>query len=90
VRLRVLDAERAAPLFDRRVAAHLVHTSSGLQGSVPVPGKIGPLRQTVTGGAPREGRVYFLLFGNPGGEVRSGDDVTLEIGPYHSAPLRVL
>lgn len=90
VRMRVVDARLAAPLFDRRNAAHLVEESTGLQANVPVPGKIGPLRQTITGDLPKEGRIYFLLFGNPDRRIRSGDRVRVEIGEYRSEPLAVM
>ena len=89
VRIRVLDAQRAAPLFSRGSKARLIHEASGLAADVPVPGKIGPLRQTLTGDVPKADRVYFLLFGNPGRLIAPGDEVRLEIDNFLSSPLIV-
>jgi hypothetical protein len=80
VRLRVLDPVAAAPLFDRRIKAHLLHVDTGVAVGVPVPAKIGPLRQTLTGALPEAGRVYFMIFGNPNRTLGAGDTVSLVVG----------
>jgi hypothetical protein len=45
------------------------------------------LRQTTL--APTEGRVYFIMFGNPGGYVKSGDRVTVVIDDFRAEDLVV-
>ncbi len=73
LRFRVLDAQRAAGLLDRRRALSLRVAGDGTLLRVPSGAKVGPLRQTVE--QPREGKVYYSLFANPGRRVRSGEAV---------------
>jgi hypothetical protein len=84
-RYRVLDAEKAEPLFERLVKPHLIHEGTGAALSVPVPAKTGPLR---TSDAPIEGRVYWMFFGNPG-LVRVGEKVSVVIGEFRAGGLVV-
>ena len=81
-RYRVVNPEKAAMLLDRRLDPEIHHHASGMTLSVPVPGKIGPLRQTEKFGPPKEGRVYFVLFSNPGRLVQRGDEATVMIGDF--------
>lgn len=78
-RYKVLDAEKAKPLFDRQTKPVLIHQKSGSQLIVPTPGKTGALRNSNT---PREGTTYWMFFANPGKLVRPGDQVTIQIGEY--------
>jgi hypothetical protein len=75
-RYRVLDAEKAKPLFDRSAKAYLVHQATNQTLVVPTTAKVGPLRNT---GTPEEGKVYWMFFGNPG-VVKPGDKVNVVIG----------
>lgn len=85
-RYRVVDAKKAAPLFDRATKPYLIHQSTGAKFMVPSPPKTGPLR---TSDAPQPGRVYWMFFGNPGGFVKSGDKVTIIIGGFRADGLIV-
>ena len=90
VRFRVLDPVAARPLLSRDNTAALVHRGSGAVLSIPRPPKIGPLRQTLgPGGLPAAGRVYFMLFGNPGRSLGAGDRVDLVIGPFRAENLTI-
>jgi len=90
-RFRVLDTEKALPLFDRATKAYLVLPESGTKLVVPRPAKVGLMRQTLDAGSrPKEGRVYFMLFGNAGKYVLAGDEVTIEIGGFRVDHLKVL
>ena len=62
-RYRVVDAERAAPVFERRLKPVLVDEETGARFMVPAPEKAGPLRNS---SVPQEGRTYWMAFGNPG------------------------
>lgn len=84
-RYRVVDAERAAPLFVRKVKPVLIEDATGVELRVPTPATTGPLRSSNT---PLEGRTYFMLFANPGRRVRAGSAVTVVIGDFR-APLVV-
>jgi hypothetical protein len=76
-RYRVIDQIKALPLFDRKRRPVLIDQVSGMKLNVPVAPKIGSLRQKTM--KPEVGRIYFILFGNPG-IVQEGSKVTLVIG----------
>lgn len=89
-RYRVLDAEKAAPLLDRRIKSKpyvLVEKDNARLG-VPVTSKLGALRQTTLN--VKANRNYFILFSNPSRHVRSGDKVTVVIGDFKAEHLVVL
>ena len=87
-RYRIQDADKAVPLVDRRNKPYLIDQASGKVLAVPNTAKVGPLRQTVKYGKPKEDRVYFVLFGNPG-LVKAGDQVTVVIGDFKAENLIV-
>jgi hypothetical protein len=76
-RYRVLDANKAAPILDRRVRPYLVDQASGATFIVPNPPKVGQLR---SGKNIKEGKIYFIFFANPGRYVKSGNKVNVVIG----------
>ncbi len=78
LRYRVEDAERAAPVLDRRVKPRLVAARDGRELAVPVSAKVGSLRQTTL--KPEAGRGYFMLFANPARGIGAEERVTLVIG----------
>ena len=75
----VVDAVRAAPLFDKRSKPYLIDNKTGARLAVPAMENIGELRQTAT---PLPGRTYFVIFGNPGKLVQPGDRVSIVIGDF--------
>jgi len=77
-RYKVTDANKAAPLFVRASKPYLIDQSSGKSLVVPNMAKVGPLR---TSNPPKEGRTYWMFFGNPG-LVKPGDKVTVVIGDF--------
>ena len=85
-RYRVLDAEKAAPLFERQTKPYLIHQGSGKVLAVPNTAKLGSLRNSNT---PQEGRTYWMFFGNHHGVVQSGDKVTVAIGDFRAADIEV-
>jgi hypothetical protein len=78
-RYKVLDADRAKPLFDRQTKPVLTHLESGAQLIVPTPAKTGALRNS---NPPIEGRTYWMFFANPGKLVKSGEHVSVAIGDF--------
>ena len=78
-RYRVIDSEKAAPLFNRKTKPYLIDQASTKNLAVPNPPKVGPL---LTTNKPQADRVYFILFSNPGGFVKSGNRVTVVIGDF--------
>lgn len=85
-RYRVLDAEKAAPLFERKVKPYLIHQGSGKALAVPNTNKLGSLRNSNT---PQQGRTYWMFFGNSHGVVKKGDLVTVAIGDFQAKDIKV-
>ena len=78
-RYRVLDAEKAKPLFERRTKPVLTHAETGARLIVPTPAKTGALRNS---NPPLAGHTYWMFFANPGKLVQPGDQVSVEIGEF--------
>lgn len=85
-RYRVLDPEKARPLFERRTKPYLIDEASGARFFVPNPPKTGPLRST---NPPLPGRIYSIIFANPGRMLEPGAQVTVVIGEFRAENLRV-
>lgn len=85
-RYRVLDANKAAPLFAQENKAYLIDEASQKVLSVPTTAKVGPLR---TSGDVKEGSIYWMFFGNIPGLVKSGSKVTVLIGDFRAENLVV-
>ncbi len=77
-RYRVVDPALALPLLVRGTAARLTDPASGAVLRVPASPKVGALRQSAP--VAEAGRVYFVMFANPGAVVKAGARVTIEIG----------
>jgi len=78
-RYKVLDAEKAAALFERQTKPVLKHPESGATLIVPTPAKTGALRNS---NKPHADTTYWMSFANPGKLVEPGDVVNIEIGDF--------
>lgn len=78
-RYKVLDPERAAPLFERQAKPILTHVETGAQMIVPTPPKTGALRNS---NLPKANHTYWMFFANPGKFVKPGDEIRIEIGEF--------
>lgn len=78
-RYKVLDAEKAKPLFERQIKPLLTHAESGTKMIVPTPAKTGALRNS---NPPLAGHTYWMYFANPGKLVKPGEHVNIEIGDF--------
>lgn len=85
-RYRVLDAEKAKPLFVRQTKPLLVHERTGARFAVPTPAKTGALRNS---DPPLPDRVYWMFFANPGQYVKAGERVAVVIGDFRAGGLVV-
>jgi hypothetical protein len=85
-RYRVLDAEKAAPLFSRENKAYLIDEATGARFLVPESPKVGALRTTRP---PHEDKNYFIIFVNPGRYIKAGNKVTVVIGDFRAEHLIV-
>ncbi|MHC4159177.1 MAG: hypothetical protein ACYSSO_08880 [Planctomycetota bacterium] len=86
-RYRVIDPEKAKPLLSRQVKPYLVDQESGAKLIVPAPPKVGSLRQKSN--EPLAGKIYFIIFSNPGRLVKRGNKVTVVIGDFKAENLIV-
>jgi hypothetical protein len=77
--LRVVDPEKARPLFDQKVRPYVIDEVSGARLAVPAMENVGELRQTAK---PTADRTYFMIFGNPEKIVKPGGLVTIVIGNF--------
>ena len=83
---RVIDANKAKSLNDKRNEPSLIDPGAGVKLAVPSLEKIGKLRQSST---PLAGKVYWMAFSNRGGHVKPGHHVDVVIGQFHAAGLVV-
>jgi hypothetical protein len=83
---RVVGAEKASVLTDRKNRPYLIDEATGIALAVPAMEKVGELRQV----APLQyGRTYYIIFGNPGALVKHGARVTVVAGPFRAEGLEV-
>jgi hypothetical protein len=84
---RVLDPEKAKPLFDKKFDPFLVSPEKGGKLVVPTMEKVGQLRE-----APHEvepGKSYWMAFSNSGRLLKRGDRVDIVIGNFRAEGLLV-
>jgi hypothetical protein len=85
-RYRIMDAEKASPLFHPTIKPLLIDEDTGAVMAVPNVPKVGSMRTTRK---PLKDRNYFMLFANPQGHIKPGHKVTVVIGDYRAAHLVV-
>lgn len=83
---RVLEADRARALNDKKAEPSLEDPQAGVSLVVPVMEKVGQLRQTTP---PEAGRSYWMTFSNVGRRVKPGDRVNVVIGAFRAENLVV-
>ena len=85
-RFRVLDAGTADALFERQTQPYLCDHKTGKVLAVPNTAKVGPLRNS---NKPKEGKIYWMFFGNRGKLIKAGDKVSVVIGEFKAENLVV-
>lgn len=85
-RYRIIDAEKAAPLFSPKIKPLLISENTGAVMAVPSVPKVGSMRSTRK---PLQGRNYAILFANPNNHIKPGHKVTVVIGDYRAEHLIV-
>jgi hypothetical protein len=78
---RVVNAEKAKPLNDKKSEPSLIDPQAGVQLVVPSLEQVGQLRQSST---PEAGKSYWMAFSNSGRLVKRGDRVNVVIGQFHA------
>lgn len=79
---RVVNADKAAQLNDKKSQPTLVDFRAGVELVIPSLEKVGQLRQS---SSPEQGKTYWMAFSNPGRVsqkplIRSGKDCSLRMG----------
>jgi hypothetical protein len=83
---RVLDANLAKTLNDKKLEPALISFEKGVKLVVPTLEKVGQLRQSST---PVTGKSYWMAFSNSGRLLKRGDRVDVVIGNFHANGLIV-
>jgi hypothetical protein len=83
---RVLDADKARVLNDKKFTPELIDPRAGVKLVVPALENVGQLRQSTP---PEEGKAYWMVFSNKGRLVKRGDHVSVVIGSFHADGLVV-
>jgi hypothetical protein len=81
---RVLDANKAKVLNDKKATPLLIDQKSGAKLEVPTLEKVGQLRQSPP---PENGHEYWMVFSNKGEVVRPGSRVDVVIGNFRAKGL---
>jgi hypothetical protein len=74
---RVVDANKAKILNDKKATPYLIDEKDGLALQIPMLEKVGQLRQVAT---PENGLEYWMAFSNKGRYLKPGNHVTVVIG----------
>ncbi len=74
---RIVNADKAGPLTDKKATPYLIDEANGVALQVPTLEKIGQLRQTATA---IDGREYWMAFSNKGRYVKRGNRVDILAG----------
>jgi hypothetical protein len=88
-RYRVLDPQKAAPFLNGKIQPSLLDESRSARLGVPDTPTLGRIRQTSRNGVIHTDRSYFIMFGNPGKALQSGDKVSLLLGQVKITDLLV-
>jgi len=83
---RVLDADKAKTLNDKKAEPSLIDPQAQVRLVVPSMEKVGQLRQSST---PQAGKSYWMAFSNKGRLVKRGDRVNVVIGKFRADGLVV-
>jgi hypothetical protein len=78
---RVLDANKAKVLNDKKLEPMLVDPQAGVSLVIPSMENVGQLRQS---SPPEDGKSYWMVFSNKGRRVKRGDHVNVVIGSFHA------
>lgn len=88
-RFRVVNPEKASELFDTKVRPYVESEVDGMKSGVPSANKVGYLRTTNRGHNIRAGKVYSIMFSNPGLHIKGGDKVTVVAGRFRAEHITV-
>jgi hypothetical protein len=78
-RYKVVDADKALPLFDRKLKPYVLDEASGVKLEMPEDTKLGALRASPRN-PPVNGKDYYVLFSNRGRSIAKGSKLAVVMG----------
>jgi hypothetical protein len=88
-RFRVLDADKALPLFEHRIKPYVVADKSDIKLPTPMAPKVGAFRPTNRGKNIKADKTYYMVFANPDSYVKPGEKVSVVIGDFRAENMTV-
>jgi hypothetical protein len=88
-RFRVVNAEKALPLFDHRIKPYVLTGRAHIRLPVPMAPKVGAFRPTNRGKNIKADKTYYMVFANPDSFVKVGEKVSVVIGDFRAENLTV-
>ena len=88
-RFRVLDADKALPLFEHRIKPYVVADKSDIKLPTPMAPKVGAFRPTNRGKNIKADKTYYMVFANPDNYVKPGEKVSVVIGDFRAENMTV-
>jgi hypothetical protein len=88
-RFRVVDAEKALPLFEHRIKPYVLTDRAHIKLPVPMAPKVGAFRPTNRGKNIKADKTYYMVFANPDSFVKPGEKVSVVIGDFRAENLTV-
>ncbi len=87
-RYKVIDPEKAKPLFKLQTKPAAIYEKTGDRLHVPSSAKIGSLRQRAS--TIEKDKTFFIFFGNPARTIQSGEMITIIIGDFKAEHVKVM
>jgi len=87
-RYKVLDPEKAKPLFKLQTKPSAIYDKTGDLLHVPSSAKIGALRQRAS--VLEKDKIFFIFFGNPARTIKSGETISVTIGDFKAEHIKVM
>jgi len=86
-RYEIIDPDKARPILDMKIKPCLIDQATGVKMMVPDPPKVGQLRAHTM--KPLSGKIYYIIFANPGYYIKKGRRVTVVVGDFKAENLIV-
>lgn len=87
-RYKVVDPDKAKPLFKLQTKPAAIYDKTGDRLHVPSSAKIGSLRQRAS--TIEKDKTFFIFFGNPARTIKSGETISVIIGDFKAEHIQVM
>lgn len=86
---RVVNLDKALPLFDQRINPYVLTERTQIKLPVPAAERIGALRPSNRDQNIKAGKTYHILFANPDSHMKQGEKATVVIGDFKAEHLTI-